>query len=446
MKKRIAFISEHASPLAVLGGVDNGGQNVYVAELAREIARKGYLVDVFTRKDNAEVPEVVNWLQGVRVINVKAGPEVFVEKERLLQYMNEFTDNMHRFMREQHIRYDIMHANFFMSALVASNIKKRNGIPYVVTFHALGLVRLAHQKEMDKFPVERFHIERMIVKDADQLIAECPQDRGDLVHYYDADINKISIVPCGFNPKEFNVIDKTVARKQLGLSNHETILLQLGRMVPRKGIDNVIRSLSKISTGLQNMRLLVVGGESDAADENLTPEIGRLKKIAEEENVSGHVTFTGRKRRDVLKYFYAASDIFITTPWYEPFGITPLEAMACGTPVIGANVGGIKYSVEDGKTGFLVAPKDPVALAKKIERLLADPSLMASMKKNAVKRVHKFFTWKIVAESVSKLYENIIPAYRKQPQPGKRILLPEFSLKDVENVLNESFLARLKPQ
>jgi len=242
------------------------------------------------------------------------------------------------------------------------------------------------------------------------------------------------------------VIDKTVARKQLGLSNHETILLQLGRMVPRKGIDNVIRSLSKISTGLQNMRLLVVGGESDAADENLTPEIGRLKKIAEEENVSGHVTFTGRKRRDVLKYFYAASDIFITTPWYEPFGITPLEAMACGTPVIGANVGGIKYSVEDGKTGFLVAPKDPVALAKKIERLLADPSLMASMKKNAVKRVHKFFTWKIVAESVSKLYENIIPAYRKQPQPGKRILLPEFSLKDVENVLNESFLARLKPQ
>ena len=120
--------------------------------------------------------------------------------------------------------------------------------------------------------------------------------------------------------------------------------------------------------------------------------------------------------------------------------------MACGTPVIGANVGGIKYSVDDGKTGFLVAPKDPVALANKIERLLTDPSLMASMKKNAVKRVHKFFTWKIVAEAVRNLYENIIPAYRKQPQPDKRILLPEFSLKDVENVFNESFLPRLKPQ
>src|SRR4051812_9463580 len=117
MKKRIAFISEHASPLAVLGGVDNGGQNVYVAELARELARKGYLVDVFTRKDST-LSETVNWLPGVRVINVKAGPEAFVEKEKLLGYMNEFTENMLLFMRKEKIRYDVMHANFFMSALV----------------------------------------------------------------------------------------------------------------------------------------------------------------------------------------------------------------------------------------------------------------------------------------------------------------------------------------
>src|SRR4030095_240094 len=132
MKKRIAFISEHASPLAILGGVDNGGQNVYVAELAKEIARKGYLVDVFTRKDDAETPVVVNWLAGVRVINVKAGPEAFVEKEQLLGYMNEFTENMLRFMREENTRYEVIHANFFMSALVASNIKRTTGIPYVV--------------------------------------------------------------------------------------------------------------------------------------------------------------------------------------------------------------------------------------------------------------------------------------------------------------------------
>ena len=381
MKKRIAFISEHASPLATLGGVDNGGQNVYVAELSKELARKGYEIDVFTRNDDPHLKEVISFYPGVRVINVKAGPVAFVEKEKLLPYMHEFTLSMLYFIKQHNLEYDLIHAHFFMSALVASNIKKQLNIPYVVTFHALGLVRLAHQKEMDKFPVDRFDIERMVVKDADMIIAECPQDKEDLIHYYNADPVKISIAPCGFSSKEFYVIDKKIARQKLNLNQHERILLQLGRMVPRKGVDNVIRSLSKLNGNLENTRLLVVGGESDEPDEERTPEIGRLKKVALEEGVAEHVTFTGRRGRDVLKYFYAAADVFITTPWYEPFGITPLEAMACGTPVIGANVGGIKYSVANNKTGFLVPPKDPAALAEKIECLLSDPQLLVTMKK-----------------------------------------------------------------
>ncbi|HVX28198.1 MAG TPA: glycosyltransferase, partial [Parafilimonas sp.] len=274
LEKRIAFISEHASPLATLGGVDNGGQNVYVAELSKALASKGYIVDVFTRKDNADIEDVINWLPNVRVINVKAGPEQFVEKEKLLCYMDEFTRNMLCFMKEKKVHYDLMHANFFMSGLVASNIKKQTGIPYVITFHALGLVRLAHQKEMDKFPVERFEIERMIVKDADVIIAECPQDRDDLINYYNAEKSKITIVPCGFNPNEFYRIDKKIARAKLGLKQDEIILLQLGRMVPRKGVETVIRSLSKINASIKNIRLLIVGGESDEPDETFTPEIG----------------------------------------------------------------------------------------------------------------------------------------------------------------------------
>ncbi len=389
-------------------------------------------------------PGIVNWFPGIRVINVKAGPEVFIEKEKLLTYMNEFTDNMLRFIRKDKIQYEVIHANFFMSALVASNIKREIHIPYVVTFHALGLVRLVHQKEMDKFPAQRFDIERMVVNDADQIIAECPQDREDLIEHYDADPEKITVIPCGFNPNEFHVIDKTVARKKLQLNGDGPILLQLGRMVPRKGVDNVIRSLNKIGDSGSNVRLLVVGGESDLPDEELTPEIGRLKKIAIEENVSDRVLFTGRKRREILKYFYAAADIFITTPWYEPFGITPLEAMACGTPVIGANVGGIKYSVTHGKTGFLVPPHDPPALAKKIEQLIFDPGLMSVMKKNAVNHVNKYFTWKSVASAVSCLYDKVSRVYQKPPKHSKVIQLTDFSLKTVENILQESFLIKLK--
>ncbi len=444
MKRRIAFISEHASPLATLGGVDNGGQNVYVAELSKALALKGYKIDVYTRKDDADIDDVVNWLPNVRVINIKAGPEKFVEKENLLGYMNEFTCNMLSFIRKEKLSYALMHANFFMSGLVASSIKKRTGIPYVVTFHALGLVRLAHQKEMDKFPVERFDIEKMIVKDADAVIAECPQDKDDLINYYKADESKITIAPCGFNPNEFSVIDKKLARTKLGLSHSEIILLQLGRMVPRKGVETVIRSISKINPAIKNVRLVIVGGESDEPDETITPEIGRLKKIAEEENVSAHVTFTGRRRRNMLKYFYAAADVFITTPWYEPFGITPLEAMACGTPVIGSNVGGIKYSVQHGKTGFLVPPKDPFALAEKIESLVLNDSLLALMKRNAVRHVNKYFTWATVANSINSLYEQVM--IRQTKPANKLIPLPDFSLRSVENILHETFIPRLNAQ
>lgn len=441
MKKRIAFISEHASPLATLGGVDNGGQNVYVAELSKELAKAGYAVDIFTRKDNASQAPIVEWLPDVRVIHVKAGPEEFVEKEGLLPYMHEFADNMIAFINSWQWHYELVHANFFMSALVASIVKKVLQIPYVVTFHALGLVRLAHQKEKDRFPRERYDIEKFIVDDADQVIAECPQDRDDLIYHYKADPGRITIIPCGFNPREFYPIDKIEARKKLQLKKDEKIILQLGRIVPRKGIDNVIRATGCLRKKAGNMRVVVVGGDTDLPDPITTPEFARLQKIAAEEKVSSQVLFTGRKSRDVLRYYYAASDVFVTTPWYEPFGITPLEAMACGTPVIGANVGGIKYSVADGKTGFLVPPNDPAALALKIEKLFSDSKLQTTMGLNAVKRVNKYFTWSRVAISVARLYEDVL-AEREQEMPLyiKLLRLENFSIKEaIRGMMPESF-------
>lgn len=441
MKKRVAFISEHASPLACLGGVDNGGQNVYVAELSKELAKAGYAVDIFTRKDNVSQPQVVEWVPNVRVIHIKAGPEECIEKEALLPYMHEFADNMIAFINSWQWHYDLMHANFFMSALVASIVKKVLQIPYVVTFHALGLVRLAHQKEKDRFPRERHDIEKFVVDDADMVIAECPQDHDDLINYYKADPARITIIPCGFNPKEFYPIDKAQARKHLKLRNDEKIILQLGRIVPRKGIDNVLRAAGHLRKKVNNMRVVVVGGDSDTPNPVTTPEFARLQKIVAEEKITNQVTFTGRRSRDVLRYYYAAADVFITTPWYEPFGITPLEAMACGTPVIGANVGGIKYSVADGKTGFLVPPKDPAALALKMEELLTNSKLQTAMSQYAVKRVNKYFTWSRVAISVTRLYEDVL-AERQHEMPLylKLLRLENFSIKEaIRGMMPESF-------
>ncbi|MBF2075013.1 MAG: glycosyltransferase [Synechococcales cyanobacterium C42_A2020_086] len=407
MTKRIALISEHATPLGIFGGIDSGGQNVYVGQLAKHLAAIGYDVDVFTRRDGEHLPEVVDWHHGVRVIHVPAGPAAVIPKEELLCYMDEFTAFMVDWCR-CHSSYDLIHANFWMSALVAADVKRTLGIPFVVTFHALGRVRRQYQGTADQFPDERFAIEDRIVQEADQIIAECPQDRDDLLQLYNANPNRISIIPCGFDTTEFWAIDKLRARLTLGLSPEEHVILQLGRMVPRKGVDTVIRSFAHLLKQPLPARLLIVGGEADDPDPRLTPEISRLSAIAQELGVASRVTFVGRKGRDVLKYYYSAADVFVTTPWYEPFGITPIEAMACGTPVIGSNVGGIKFTVKDGETGYLVPPNDPERLAERLSHLLHNPPLRSLLGRQAIRRCQDHFTWQKVTSAVAALYEEVL--------------------------------------
>lgn len=403
--KRIALISEHASPFGILGGVDSGGQNVYVGQLAKHLAKRGYLVDIFTRRDRALLPEIANWSEGVRLIHVPAGDPIEIRKEDLLPYMQEFTAYMLRFC--QHTQYDLVHANFWMSGLVAAELKRVLQIPFVITFHALGRVRRFHQGGNDEFPDERFEIEDRLVQEADRIVAECPQDETDLIELYNADPRKIVIVPCGFDPSEFWCLDKALARVALGWNPDDRIVLQLGRMVPRKGVDTAIRGFAKFSEKTP-AQLIIVGGELNDSDPRIAKEVDRLNAIATELGVVDRVHFVGRKGREVLRYYYSAADVFITTPWYEPFGITPLEAMACGTPVIGSNVGGVKFSVADGETGFLVPPNQPDAIADRLSHLYAHPSLMEKLSRQAIRRANDLFTWQSVADSMANLYQSVL--------------------------------------
>lgn len=402
MIKRIAFISEHASPLAALGGADAGGQNVYVGELAKQMAAAGYAVDLFTRREDTDLQRCIEWAEGIRIVHIDAGPPKVIAKETLLQYMPAFRDDMLAFMNEQRISYDLIHANFFMSALVAMELKAILQIPFVVTFHALGHIRRLHQGNNDRFPPERIAIEEAVCRKADNIIAECPQDREDLIHYYNAPEEKITVIPCGVNTEEFYPVNKRTAREMLGLPEDEILLLQLGRMVPRKGVDNVIEAFARLNHKAAKMRLLIVGGDTDTVK-----ELERLKELAAKLKVEDRIVFTGQKSRAELKFYYAAADLFITTPWYEPFGITPLEAMACGTPVIGSMVGGIKYSVADGQTGVLVSPKNPNTLANTIRSLLRSPGQLKEMGVNAVRRVNRMFTWELVASQMLAVYESV---------------------------------------
>ncbi len=407
------MISDHASPIADLGGVDSGGQNVYVAQLSTRLARLGNQVDIFTRKDRPDQPEILEWQTGIRIIFVPAGPAEFVPKEELSSYLDDFSSYVIDFFQSQPEPYHLVHANFWMSAVVATEIKRVIGTPFVVTFHALGKVRRIHQGQNDGFPDSRFLAEEIAIKEASSIIAECPQEKEDLLQLYNADPSKIVIIPGGFDPEEMCPVDKRAAREELNLPENEHIVLQLGRMVPRKGVDNAIRGFARL-VKTQNIsgRLVIVGGASDQPDFRNDPEMRRLRSIAAKEGISDLVIFAGRKSREMLKFYYGAADVFVTTPWYEPFGITPVEAMACGTPVIGSNVGGIKYTILDGETGYLIPPNDPDTLSQRLAYLLSKPKTLKKMSEQAILRANSF-TWDKVSELTNALYTSIKNAERE---------------------------------
>lgn len=415
----IALISEHASPLASPGTVDSGGQNIYVAHVARQLAMAGHHVDVFTRRDAPGLSEVVRWQPRLRVIHVPAGPAAFLAKEDMLPTMTAFSLWMEGFMRAQRRRYDVIHANFFMSGHAGLHVSRALGIPLVVTFHALGKVRRLHQGDADRFPEARLSIEETLVRHADRLIAESPEDRSDLERHYGADPSRVDVVPCGYDAAEFYPMERLRARRTLGWDPRRFTMLQLGRMVPRKGVDNVVHGLARLrSDHGVDACLYVVGGDTENPAQSPSPEISRLQALARELDVEQHVAFVGRRGRESLPLYYGAADVFVTTPWYEPFGITPVEAMACARPVIGAAVGGIRFTISDQQTGFLVPPRDPQALARQAAVLADNPALGWRMGLAGLRRAREQFTWKRVASELERVYRTCTASVRPAATAG----------------------------
>ena len=404
----IALISEYASPLAVVGNADSAGQTVYVAHLARQLAGFGNRVDVYTRRDHPAQPLIVDWLPNVRVIHVPVGPAYGICMGSLLPYMEAFAGFMLQFMQRMALRYHIVHAHFFLSGMVAQQLRDAFGIPFVITFHALGRVRYLMNGVLDGYSDLRCSIEELLMRDANCVIAECEQVRDDMLQRYAADARRIEIVPCGFDPDELWPVTVS-ARQYLGLDAEEFIILHLGRIVPQKGIDNIIRAVASLRQrhGIE-VRLLIVGGDGALPDPVVTPEIGRLNLLAQQLGVGPRVTFTGLRPRATLRYYYSAADVFVTTPGHASFGITPVEAMACGTPVIGAAVGGIKSTVIDRETGYLVPPRNADTLADRLAWLALHPQTAQRFGWAGMRRAYRYFTWHEVGVHLARVYERVI--------------------------------------
>ncbi|MFJ1812523.1 MULTISPECIES: glycosyltransferase [unclassified Streptomyces] len=393
---RIAMVSEHASPLAALGGVDAGGQNVYVARLSEELARRGHDVTVYTRRDTTGLPDRVALPGGAMVEHVPAGPPKPIPKDELFPHMPAFGAYLARVWESG--PPDAVHAHFWMSGLAARTGARPHGLPVVQTFHALGTVKRRHQGHEDTSPGERLGVERQLGRGCARVLATCTDE---VLELADMGIppRRVSVVPCGVDVNHFRPgvpAADTPARQE----PHR--LLACGRLVRRKGYDQAIRALTRIP----DTELVVAGGPPPELL-GAEPEARRLLDLADRLGVADRVRLLGATDPARMPALIGSADAVLCTPTYEPFGIVPLEAMACGVPVVATDVGGHRDSVADGVTGRLVAVGDPEATAETVGALLADDRLRRRMGVAGRERALARYTWQRVADGVEEVYQRV---------------------------------------
>jgi glycosyltransferase involved in cell wall biosynthesis len=399
---KIAMVSEHANPLAVLGEVDAGGQNVHVAELSAALTRAGHQVTVYTRQDCRGQDRYVDAPAGYRVVQVPAGPAKEVPKDELLPYMGDFA----KFLELEWFRDppDVVHAHFWMSGLASVIAAESSGVPVVQTFHALGSVKRRHQGAADTSSPSRIAIERAVAGRVAHVAATCSDEMFELTRM-GLPRTRMSVVPCGVDLERFSPVRWTLSERR----PHR--LVTVGRLVPRKGFDIVIEALRNVA----HTELVIAGGpaERHIADD---PEAARLKRVAAEAGVHDRVKLVGQVSRQDMPGLLRSAEVVVCAPWYEPFGIVPLEAMACGVPVVASAVGGLTDTIVDGVTGSLVPPRKPAALAAAVRELLWNPGLRVAYGSAAADRARTRYSWNKIAADTVALYDRIVPEPAVSPQ------------------------------
>lgn len=389
---RIAIVSEHANPLACLGAIDAGGQNLHVAELSKALTRKGHDVTVYTRRDGRGQPEELMTGYGYRVVHVPAGPARYVPRDDQLRYMGQFA----RFLqsRWEADAPDVVHAHFWMSGVASLSAARLAGVPVVQTFHALGVVKKRYQGMDDTSPNQRIGAEKVIGRETDRIAATCSDEVSELVQM-GVPRTRISVVPCGVDTEQFVPEGECLPR---GKYPHR--LVSVGRLVPRKGFATAIAALR----ALPDTELVIAGGPNKRRlrhDEHAQ----FLRSFAESMGVTDQVKLLGQVSRDDMPPLLRSADAVVCTPWYEPFGIVPLEAMACGVPVVASAVGGLSDTVVEGVTGTLVPPRKPRALAGTLHVLLGHRTMREQFGAAGRDRVCARYTWNRVATETVRVYE-----------------------------------------
>ena len=408
MTMRIAQVSAHTSPLAPLGGRETGGMNVYVLELSRELARLGYEVDIFTRRD-ADLPRVETIEDNLRLVRIDAGPAEPIDKEAIIEYLPDFAHDMRRFVHEEGRGYSLVHSHYWQSGWAGGHLARDLGLPHMVMFHTLGEVK-NRARFGEQEPRTRIRHERQIARRASAIVTASSHERELLERYYGAEHAKIHTIPCGVDLERFRPGDPLAARKRLGLPLHSPILLWVGRLEKLKGVDILISAVAQLDE--RDFTLLIVGGDERAA--GLKADLMAQARL---EGVADNVRFIGAVDHAELPEYYAAADVCVVPSYYESFGLVAVEAMACGTPVVASRVGGLVSTVVDGVSGYLIPWRCPEPFAEKLEVLLNNPELRSNFSRAAQRSMERF-AWRRVALQMASLYDRVLAEHRARQAGG----------------------------
>ena len=413
---RIAKISVHASPLSNPGGQTDGGMNVYVKELAKELGKAGDYVDIFVRRHDSSLPEVVWEDSKVRIIQIEGGPCGIIDKNLVWEYLPEFTRNMLRFIEREGLIYSIIHGHYWYSGCVALSLGKILDIPVVHNFHSLSVPKIESlisygDGGMEEEHPKREEIEELIMADADRLVVTSQQSKQHLLTYYNLSEEKVKCIPCGVNPEIFKPMPRDISREKMEVKDKKIILF-VGRIKPVKGLVTLVEALSILlkrntENFADSIEVLITGGEVNFEDRNRNSEYIRIKNMADKLGINGQIRYIGPVFHKDLPSVYSAADICVVPSYYESFCMVALEAMSCGIPVVGSDVGGLPDLINDGLNGFLVGKGDSEMLAQRIELLLKDESLRQKMGERAVHST-RTFSWQRISEEMKQLYYELL--------------------------------------
>jgi D-inositol-3-phosphate glycosyltransferase len=413
MTLRLAVLSVHTCPLAPLGGWETGGLNVYVREVSRELAARGVEVDVFTRRQKDHTADIVELAPGARVIHLEAGPSRALDKYEVLDHLSEFACGVQRFRLLTGRRYDLIHAHYWLSMRPGRQFQQRWQVPLVAQFHTLARLknRVARDEAEREFGA-RLDIEQMAMNEADRVIALSGVDKRQMASHYGACPRKIDVVPGGVDPSRFRPGSRAVARSELGLPPDAAVLLFVGRIQRLKGVEVLLRAAAELNVPdrlARPLRVLIVGGQTDGGHQRSPEqrEIARLRALAGRLGLDGLVSFVGAVEQARLPVYYRAADATVMPSSYESFGLVAVESMACGTPVVASQVGGLRSLVEDGETGFLIPWRHPGLFADRLELLVRQPALAARLGR-AGRAKMRALSWGSTAERLLELYGELL--------------------------------------